>query len=151
MTLSTDLLVHIGAFFFLLAYMARDQLVLRSLIVLGTFFYISFYFVQEQILWPLVAWETSFVLINIFMLAQIYHETGRVQNDRDERILFAELSALNPGEFRRLMKIGQRFDAPYEMPITQVGESPTYLTFVIEESCQLKKRGIVLRLVHGSL
>ena len=71
MTLSTDLLVHIGAFFFLLAYMARDQLVLRSLIVLGTFFYISFYFVQEQILWPLVAWETSFVLINIFMLAQI--------------------------------------------------------------------------------
>ena len=61
--------------------MARDQLVLRSLIVLGTFFYISFYFVQEQILWPLVAWETSFVLINIFMLAQIYH----------------------PGEFRRLM------------------------------------------------
>lgn len=30
---------------------------------------------------------------------------------RDERILFAELSALNPGEFRRLMKIGHRTKA----------------------------------------
>ena len=141
MTLSTDLLVHIGAFFFLLAYMARDQLVLRSLIVLGTFFYISFYFVQEQILWPLVAWETSFVLINIFMLAQIYHERAEFKMTRDERILFAELSALNPGEFRRLMKIGQRFDAPYEVPITQVGDSPTYLTFVIEGRARVEKDG----------
>ena len=60
---------------------------------------------------------------------------------RDERILFAELNALNPGEFRRLMKIGQRFDAPYEMPITQVGESPTYLTFVIEGRARVEKEG----------
>ena len=36
--LSADILVHIGAFLMLLAYLVRDQILLRGLIILGTIF-----------------------------------------------------------------------------------------------------------------
>ena len=39
------------------------------------------------------------------------------------------------------MKIGQRFDAPYEMPITQVGESPTYLPLSSKAVLEVEKEG----------
>jgi hypothetical protein len=47
---SLDILVHVGAFLFLLAYLVRDQILLRGLIILGTVFYIIYYF-----LWKLLS------------------------------------------------------------------------------------------------
>ena len=62
--ISGDILVHIGAFLMLLAYLVRDQILLRGLIILGTIFYIVSYFFMDPPLWSALLWSASFVVIN---------------------------------------------------------------------------------------
>ena len=72
MTLSTDLLVHIGAFFFLLAYGARPIGAAQSDRV-GHVFLHFILFCSRANPMALGGVGNQLVLINIFMLAQIYH------------------------------------------------------------------------------
>jgi hypothetical protein len=86
--LSLDILVHIGAFLFLLAYLVRDQILLRGLIILGTVFYIVYYFFMETPLWSALLWNSSFVVINLIMIGVIYSDRASfVMSEREKKIV----------------------------------------------------------------
>ena len=130
--LSLDILVHIGAFLFLLAYLVRDQILLRGLIILGTVFYIGYYFSMETPLWSALLWNSSFVVINLIMIGVIYSDRASFVMSEKERKLYQVFNTLSPGEFKKLLKIADWFDGSSEEQITTVGEVPARLYFIID-------------------
>ena len=85
---SLDILVHVGAFLFLLAYLVRDQILLRGLIILGTVFYIIYYFFMETPLWSALLWNSSFVVINLIMIVVIYSDrVSLVMTEREKNYI----------------------------------------------------------------
>ena len=130
--LSLDILVHIGAFLFLIAYLVRDQILLRGLIILGTVFYIVYYFFMETPLWSALLWNSSFVVINLIMIGVIYSDRASFVMSERERKLYQVFNTLSPGEFKKLLKIADWFDGSSEEQITTEGEVPARLYFIID-------------------
>ena len=130
--LSLDILVHIGAFLFLLAYLVRDQILLRGLIILGTVFYIVYYFFMETPLWSALLWNSSFVVINLLMIGVIYSDRASFVMSEREKKLYQVFNTLSPGEFKKLLKIADWFDGSSEEQITTEGEVPARLYFIID-------------------
>jgi CRP-like cAMP-binding protein len=130
--LSLDILVHIGAFLFLLAYLVRDQILLRGLIILGTVFYIVYYFFMETPLWSALLWNSSFVVINLLMIGVIYSDRASFVMSEREKKLYQVFNTLSPGEFKKLLKIADWFDGFSEEQITTEGEVPARLYFIID-------------------
>ena len=130
--LSADILVHIGAFLMLLAYLVRDQILLRGLIILGTIFYIVSYFLMEPPLWSALLWSLSFVVINVIMIVVIYSDRASFVMSEKEGKLYQVFNSLSPGEFKKLLKIADWFDGSSEEQITTEGEIPTRLYFILD-------------------
>ena len=130
--LSLDILVHIGAFLFLVAYLVRDQILLRGLIILGTVFYIVYYFLMETPLWSALLWNSSFVVINLIMIYIIYSDRASFVMSEREKKLYQVFNTLSPGEFKKLLKIADWFDGSSEEQITTEGEVPACLYFIID-------------------
>jgi hypothetical protein len=130
--LSLDILVHIGAFLFLLAYLVRDQILLRGLIILGTVFYIVYYFFMETPLWSALLWNSSFVVINLIMIGVIYSDRASFVMSEREKKWYQVFNTLSPGEFKKLLKIADWFDGSSEEQITTEGEVPARLYFIID-------------------
>ena len=130
--LSADILVHIGAFLMLLAYLVRDQILLRGLIILGTIFYIVSYFLMEPPLWSALLWSLSFVVINVIMIVVIYSDRASFVMSEREAKLYQVFNSLSPGEFKKLLKIADWFDGSSEEQITTEGEIPTRLYFILD-------------------
>jgi CRP-like cAMP-binding protein len=130
--LSADILVHIGAFLMLLAYLVRDQILLRALIVLGTSFYVVNYFIMEPPLWSALLWSMSFIVINLIMIFVIYSDRASfIMSEREEK-LYQVFNTLSPGKFKKLLKIADWFDGSSEEQITTEGEIPERLYFIID-------------------
>ena len=129
---SLDILVHVGAFLFLLAYLVRDQILLRGLIILGTVFYIIYYFFMETPLWSALLWNSSFVVINLIMIVVIYSDRASFVMTKREKKLYQVFTTLSPGEFKKLLKIADWFDGSSEEQITTEGEIPERLYFIID-------------------
>ena len=129
---SLDILVHVGAFLFLLAYLVRDQILLRGLIILGTIFYIIYYFFMETPLWSALLWNSSFVVINLIMIVVIYSDRASFVMTEREKKLYQVFTTLSPGEFKKLLKIADWFDGSSEEQITTEGEIPERLYFIID-------------------
>jgi len=129
---SEDILVHVGAFLMLLAYLVRDQILLRGLIILGTIFYIISYFIMDPPLWSALLWSASFVVINAIMIVVIYSDRASFLMSEKEEKLYQVFNALSPGEFKKILKIADWFDGPSPEPITTEGEIPERLYFIID-------------------
>ena len=129
--LSSDILVHIGSFLLLLAYLVRDQILLRAVIILGTIFYIVYYIFMEAPLWSALLWNVSFVVINLIMIVVIYSDKTSFVMSEKEAKLYQVFYTLSPGEFKKLLKIADWFDGSSEEKITTEGEIPSRLYFII--------------------
>ena len=129
--LSLDILVHIGSFLLLLAYLVRDQILLRAVIILGTIFYIVYYIFMEAPLWSALLWNVSFVVINLIMIVVIYSDKTSFVMSEKEAKLYQVFYTLSPGEFKKLLKIADWFDGSSEEKITTEGEIPSRLYFII--------------------
>jgi len=137
--ISLDYLVHVGALIFLIAYLVRDQILLRALIVIGTIFYIAYYLLMPEPLWSALAWNSLFVLINCVMIFLIYADRAKFSMSEDEEKLFGLFNTLSPGEFRKLMKISEWVVAEEKMLITKLDEVPNKLYFILEGHAEVNR------------
>ncbi len=134
---SLDSLVHIGALIFLIAYLVRDQILLRGLIVIGTIFYIIYYLLLPEPLWSALGWNSIFVVINCVMMFLIYSDRAKFNMSKDEEKLYSLFYTLTPGEFRKLMKISTWQVMQKDITITKKGEVPENLYFVLEGQAEV--------------
>ena len=137
--LSLDYLVHAGAATFLIAYIVRDQLLLRGFIVIGTILYVIYYLLLPQPLWSALTWNSLFIVINCVMMFIIYKDRAKFSMSDQEEELYRLFYTLSPGEFRTLMKIGTWFHTEKEEQITAKGEVPERLFFILDGTVSVNR------------
>jgi Cyclic nucleotide-binding domain len=135
-------LVHLGALLYLVCFMFRNQLVLRLLAVAGDICYSAYFFVAaDRPLWSAMTWSLLNVAVNLFMIALILREARMSDLADHELNLFRNLRGLSPGQFRKLMKVGQWHNAEIREQLTEEGKMPDRLYYVLEGQVQLRKSG----------
>lgn len=140
--LVSENIVHAGALLYLMAFLFRDQVVLRSLIIAGDFVYILyFYFAPEVPLWGGIFWSTMFTIVNVVMIAIIVADRMHFRLDRNERKLFDLLQDLSPGQFRQFLKAGREEVAASHIAITREGSPLEELYVVLDRPMMIEKKG----------
>lgn len=139
---SKDSIVHLAALCYLAGFLFRNQLLLRGLIIVGDIVYIAyFFFAPAEPLWGAIFWSALFVVVNIWMIAQIVMESRHFSLTPTERRLFDMLQDLTPGQFRALLKLGREGEAEAPMVITREGQALDKLYFVLSGDIGIEKAG----------
>lgn len=135
-------IVHAGALLYLAAFLFRNQIILRSLIIAGDFVYILyFYLAPETPLWGGIFWSTMFTIVNVAMIALIVADRTHFRLAPNEKHLFEALQDLTPGQFRQFLKIGREQVAESHLGITQEGQPLEDLYFVLDRNITIEKKG----------
>lgn len=135
-------IVHVAALLFLLGFLFRDQLILRSLVLLGDLLYILyFYFAPVSPLWGGVFWSALFAIANVAMIWLIFFDEVQFSLKAEERKLFDLLADLTPGQFRKLLKAGRQEVAASPLVITRENEGLDKLYFIIDGKMTIEKGG----------
>lgn len=101
-------LIHAGAFFYIMAFVVREELVMRLLVITGTALYILYYFLYPDVpLWDAIITSVIMVFANLYVLSQVLLERTLLRMSDDEKQLFDAFETLNPGQFRHLLKHAQ--------------------------------------------
>lgn len=140
--LSAAILVHVAFLFHAMGFLARDELVLRLLVVTGTCFYILYYISIADIpLWDAIITSSILGVINLYMIVVLVVErTMFAMDDRATRS-FKYFSTLNPGEYRKINKLADRHIASTQTTLTQENNANTRLIFILEGEVLVEKHG----------
>ncbi|MCA0432190.1 MAG: cyclic nucleotide-binding domain-containing protein [Proteobacteria bacterium] len=134
--------VHLGAIFFLICFLFRNQLYLRSFAILGSLAYIAYYYgVTSEPLWAPMVYSSLNIATNLVMIGLILRDQREGQFGEGDLQLFRRLSPLNPGEFRRLMRGGTWQQAEGSTQITTEGAALDRLYFVMDGDIEIEKSG----------
>ena len=97
--LNASLLVHLASFLYVIAFIVRNQLVLRSLVLLATVMYIIYYFIVPAVpLWDAIGWSIILGAANIYIIIQLILERTAFRLTEKEKALYRVFETINPGE-----------------------------------------------------
>lgn len=104
----TDM-VHLANVLYLCSYLVRDILWLRVLTILAGLSLLPFYgSCSDHVLWAPIAWNLVFMTVNLVQIGLLMRERRPQLLRGPEQELYKQVfSDLTPGEFRRLMKLGE--------------------------------------------
>lgn len=141
-TADARLLVHGASALYVIAFLVKNQLVLRSIVLLATAMYIAYYYFAPAVpLWEAIWWSAILGAANVYVMVQLLLErTTFAMSDR-ERALYGHFSTMMPGEFRRLLKIAEwnTPDTPFEL--TEQERICDHLHYLLEGGADIQKNG----------
>ena len=141
-------IVHFGATLYLVGFLFRDQILLRTFVIAGDLVYISyFYFAPEVPLWGGVFWSAVFMLVNAVMIARILADRTPFRISGEELQLFNLLETLSPGEFRQIIKVGLWRTATEATVLTEENRPLENLYYVLDGDIVIEKSGCATRTI----
>ncbi len=140
--LSAGIFVNLALLFYILALLVRKELLLRTLLLIGTGFYIIYYYiVAEAPLWDAIWASVAIGVSNLFMMAVIMRERSTWGMSAEMLALYKSFPTMNPGQFRKIMKIADWVSAETETVICTEGERPDHLFLVSKGTMTLERDG----------
>lgn len=134
------LLLHAGAVVYVIAFLFRDEALIRAFSVLGTLLYMGYYFwYPAEPLWDAIFTSTIFLLANVVVIFMILLERTTFQLTDDQKRLYAGFDTLTPGEFRKLLRIASWHTSEGSDVLTTEGEKPEYLYYVLDGDVLVRK------------
>jgi hypothetical protein len=130
-------LVHLAALAYVAGYLIRDQFWMRMVLFIGPLFYILYY--QTLSLWEALWWSVAMGVANVYVMVQIYLDRRKLRATDDELTLFAAFPGIEPGDFRRIMKIAHMRRATAETALTTKGVRNQSLFFVLAGTINLNR------------
>lgn len=123
--------VQLALVFYVLGLLARNELLLRGLLLSGTICYILYYYlISDAPLWDAI-WTSSVIgLTNISMILVILRERSTVGMTPEMLRLYRSFPTLNPGQFRKIMKHADWVTAEADTQVCTHGVKPDYLYIV---------------------
>jgi hypothetical protein len=132
-------LVHIGYTLMLLALLARDVLWLRALLVVAQANLCLYSYFRG--IDSIAIWNAVFVLINTVWVIRILHQRRAVRLPPElERIRQDHFLALDPPDFLRLWRMGQRQTLAGSL-LTRQGEAVPALYFLLRGTVAVRQAG----------
>ena len=137
---TTATFVHLATAAQVLGFLVTRQLILRLLVLVGSGFYIVYYYLHlGDPQWDAIVGSSLIGLANLFgLLVLIYGRIPIGMRGRD-RVLFDAFDGLEPGQFRRLMRVGRMVQRDTPVALTEQGRHPEHLYFVLSGSPRIMK------------
>ncbi|MFD1343619.1 hypothetical protein [Litorisediminicola beolgyonensis] len=119
--------LYVGFALKILGFLARDELKLRGLIVIGFSLDVLFYATRMPPVTQSVWLISAQGVINIALIVLIVLERSTLGMSAQDKRLFAAFRTLNPGQFRRLMKLAERRQSRPDEALLTEGQPVTHL------------------------
>lgn len=134
--------VHLGAVLYLVCFLFRDQILLRSFAIAGDTAYVIYYYnVSDQPLWGAIFWNIPNAAVNLAMIAVILRDRRTTSFSENELKLYRCLKTLSPSDFRKIAKLGKWTRTTAEMPLAEEGQPLDMLHYVVEGDVEIHKGG----------
>lgn len=144
---SVAALVYLAFAFDVLGFLARDELWLRTLMLIGSAFYIAYYyFVADTPLWDAMLTNGALAAVNFLMICVVISERTTFAMSADNQSLYRMFPLLTPGQFRRLRRVAERIEATAPTELVRQGRRPEHLYFVIDGPVEIEKGGSLSRI-----
>lgn len=139
------LLVFAAFAFKLLGFLARDELLLRLLILTGTLLNIVYFFiVADRPLWEAILTNGLLASANILMIGIVLSERVTWSMTPDILRLYRMFPLMSPREFRKLLKAATLEDIKERRVLVRQGEHPDRLFFIVEGTVAIHKNNEVV-------
>lgn len=148
---SAGVFVQLALLFYVLGLLARNELVLRGMLLAGTVFYILYYYyISDAPLWDAILTSGVIGAANLFMIGVILHEKSTFGMSQDMAALYRSFPTLNPGQFRKIMKHADWVTAQEDHQICTQGVRPQYLYLVSDGAVTLRRNGEDVQIGKGN-
>lgn len=143
----TATFVHLATAAQILGFLVTKQIVLRVLVLIGSGLFVTYYYLHLGTpQWDAVVGSSLIALANLIGLVFLIYSRMPIGMSPQDRLLFDALGGLEPGQFRRLMKIGRLRRARGPVELTREGAAPPHLCFVMEGRPLILKDGHAFRI-----
>ncbi len=147
---ATGALVYIAFGLGIAAFIMRDELWLRLLMLTASGFYICYYYlVNEAPLWDAIITNSLLAAVNFVMICIVLTERSRIFMSREMTSVFGFFPRLTPGQFRRLMRAARMVTADEALDIATEGQSLDRLYFILDGGVTVEKHGHRVALPAG--
>ena len=148
--LSVGTLVYLAFAFDFFGFLARDELWLRLLMLAASALYLIYYFVVvDEPLWDALITNGVLAAVNLAMIFIVIIERTTFSMSHETAKLFKSFPMLSPGQFRRLIRSGERLEADKLTRLTEEGVVPEHLYFVINGPVDIEKNEDLIQIPGG--
>ena len=145
------LLVHLAALASVAALLFRDQIKLRSVLLVSiALAIVNNYDGSDVPDWEDLFWNAVLFVINLGVLVRLLLDRTHVGLSAEERALFDALGLLTPGEFRALARLASWHTAGSDEVITHEGQRPESLFYVLTGGLFIVKGERVIPYASGT-
>lgn len=146
--MALEILFHVGNAITLIAFLFRDQIQLRAVMILSMALQALYYtWLPGGPLFDPLLWKILTILLNLVMIVLIVRDRFGYDIEADLRPLFDAMKVLSPGQFRRLVKVAARRSGAGR--ILSQGSVPDALFYLVKGEAEVVKSGRRLRLSPG--
>lgn len=145
-----DVLILLAAGCFGLGYLIINQMSLRVMMFIGSGFYIAYYATAAaEPLWSAMYTTAIMAVANMTGMLALSARRFRFSLPRAHADLYDHFDVLIPGDFRLVMRYGERLTLTEDLQITTEGQPVTHVTYVISGKVHVSKRGHSFPLPDG--
>ena len=127
---------------FTLGYLIINQVILRLVMLLGSLCYIVYYATAAaDPLWGAIYGSVLMIAANLIGLFALLWRNAMWSLPQAHRDIFTLFTPMRPGDFRTLMRLGQRYRAEQPFQVTREGEPLDKLYFLISGKVHVEKIG----------
>ena len=131
---SAAIFVHIAVLCYILGLLTRNELVLRGFILTGSCFYILYYlYIADSPLWEAIAASVMIGCANIPVIFRIIRERSTFGMSEEMLALYQSFPNFNPGQFRKMMAVGEVIKNCDETLLLDEGVAPGRLYLTISD------------------
>ena len=137
---STTSLVHLAILAYVIGFLCRNQIALRTTVLTGTSFYMAYYYlIDSGPMWDAMVGSALIATANLIGLTSLIYSRMPLGMGDHQRSIFEALGALEPGVFRALMKIARHETSDGADTLTREGATPDSLCFVMSGRPRIAK------------
>jgi hypothetical protein len=134
--------VHVGAMLYLVCFLFRDQIWLRSFAIAGDVAYVTYYYnISEHPLWSAILWNIPNAVINIAMIAAILRDSRTGNFTENEMKLYRRVGDLPIAEFRKIVRLGRWKVAAADTVLATEGQNLEDLHYIMDGALEIDKGG----------
>lgn len=144
-------LVHIAALFQIVGFLIVDQLMLRLFILIGTLCYLVYYIAAFNTpLWEAFFWSSIMGTANCIVIVKLVLDRTTLNLSERDKDLYKAFQEMTPGEFRKLLKVGQWRNGEDQDTLTIQDRVPEKLYYVQQGDIHVSKDGARFDLEEGA-
>jgi len=138
--IDASLLLHAGAVVYVIAFLFRDEALIRLFSVIGTLLYMGYYFwYPAEPLWDAIVTSTFFLGANVVVIFIILLERTTFGMSDEDKQLYGAFNGMTPGEFRKLLKPASWCQSDGDEMLTRAGEVSDHLFYIQEGTVTVSK------------